>query len=148
MHSTGAFGDYLSTKQLAKTNDDLSKSEEGAVKVRETAIALLGKVKKRVDELSQGSTFLTATLNSIHGRRLQGRDLVFLRAGEYYKIIEYINPDRNATTDAMLDIAYFHQAPLADDITEWPHHALFPLFNLKQEVVWGFKDPKEALSNN
>jgi hypothetical protein len=51
--------------QLAKINDSLSKREEGAIKVREGAISLLGGVKERVDELSQGSTFITATLNPL-----------------------------------------------------------------------------------
>jgi len=82
------FGYFHSAKQLAKLNDDLSRVREGAVKALDAAVALLGRVKGRVDELSQGSTFMMATLHP----HLQGRHLVTLRAGEYHKVIEYINP--------------------------------------------------------
>lgn len=90
---------------------------------------------------------MTATLNSLYGQPLQGRNLATLRAGEYYKVIEYINPVWNTTTQARLDIVYFHRAPLADETTVIRHHALFPLFTLKQDVVWGFDKPKEGQSN-
>src|SRR3984893_11849246 len=143
-----AFGDFQSAKQLAKINDDLSKVREGAVKAHDAAIAVLGRVKERVDELSQGSTYMTANLNSLHGQRLQGRNLATLQAGEYYKVIESINPVWNTTTEARLDIVYFHRAPFADETTVMNHHALFPLFTLKQDVVWGFKNPKEGQSND
>jgi len=133
-----AFGDFHSGKVLAKINEDLSRVREGAIKVEEAAIALLGRTKERVDELSQGSTFMIATLSP---------NQVVLRAGEYRKVIKYINPDVNATTDAGLDTVYLHFEPLADNPTVLRESALFPLFTLKQDVVWGFNDPKEGKSN-
>jgi hypothetical protein len=55
-----AFEGFKSAQALAKFNEDFSRTQEGATKAREAAVALLRRIKERVEELSQGSTFLTA----------------------------------------------------------------------------------------
>jgi hypothetical protein len=145
-----AFGDFLAAKQLLKINEHLSRVREGAVKVQDAAIALFCQVKARVDELSAGSTFMTAALNSIYGQQLQGRHLVTLRAGEYFKVIEYINPSLRTTTEARLDISYLHELDKMstnDALGHLSHRVFFPLFTLQQEVVWGFENVLEGKSN-
>jgi len=80
-----AFGDFKSAKQLAKINENLSRDRAGAVKAHAAAIALLALIKQRVDELAEGSTVMTASLNSRHGQQLPNRQLVALRA-KYHRV--------------------------------------------------------------
>jgi len=93
-----AFGDFQSAQVLAKFNYEFSRNQESVAKARETAVALLRRVKERVEELSQGSFFMTATLKFRGERGSQGCDSTTLRAGQYYKTIQYINPADNAAT--------------------------------------------------
>jgi hypothetical protein len=142
-----AFGDFRSAKELERTNERLSMDRAGAEKAELGAIDLLRLIKTRVDELSAGSTWITASLNTLHGRPVSNRRLVVLRAGEYQNIIEYFNQVYNATTSARLSVAFVHFEPFADNFTVIREHVLRPLFTLREEVVWGFTDPREGKPN-
>lgn len=137
------FEDFKSKKELARINDHLSKSAEGVTKAHNAACELLHRVKAKIDQLSQGSNHIAATVHASS----DGTPALTLRSGEYRILIRYINPASDSTTDAMLDILYLHRAPLGDELTTLAHHALFPLFTLKGDVVWGF-DLKDGRSND
>ena len=58
------FEDFKSKKELARINDHLSKSAEGVTKAHNAAYELLHRVKAEIDQLSQGSTHITATVHA------------------------------------------------------------------------------------
>jgi hypothetical protein len=101
-------------------------------------------IEAQINELSAGSDFMEATLQILSDEAFA----LTVRSGEYRNVIKYVNPEYNNTENALLEIAYLYQPPVANDVTDLSRQVVFPLFNLDKDVVWGFKNPKEGKSNH
>jgi TIR domain len=126
-----AFGDFRLVKelkeQLAKTNEineHLLKTSTGPAKIKKAGLALLGRVKDRVDELSHGSKWITATTSESRTKEWTKEVWIFtvtLQSGLYWKEIGFIDYPNHTDWNF-----------LRVDLTE----RFVGRFSLNKEVVW------------